>query len=511
MGFASAAENASFPARIEALKAARKTLGKLPGSLESIHRLTRALTEPAFAKIYPEVAEAAHQLEKSRADKALPALDRLLVLLEAAGQVGTPEERLALLILEADPHLQKLLETLLSAPDRDLHLARTGTEALEALRDPRYSLIVIDLTLPDIDGRDFLVRLKERPVTARIPVVVLSALAGPQPKSECFALGADAYLEKPVAPEVLKAAVSSRLHKALLERREMRVDSLTGLPNRAAFLEAFPRMQSLSTRRRENLAVAFLDFDKFAAVNARCGHSEGDAILTQAMRQIQGGLRRSDFAARWGSDEMALLLPHSSPEGAVTALQKAAKGLRREGFQGPDGIPVLLSFCAGVARLGEGEDVRPALHRAWNYMRQAKGKGQNTHLAEPPAEVQSAPVILLALGEEMESMVLKAKLQREGFELSHCPDGRSVLMALGSLKVRLCVIDLRFSPQSGLGLLAGVRSLEQGSRIPVLLLCGRDGEAAAQRGMELGADGILYQPCPPGELVHQIKRMALHG
>ena len=109
----------------------------------------------------------------------------------------------AILIVEPDPQMARLLETILSGADREVMLAGSAGEALAILEAQQITLIILDLTLPDTDGRNFLVLLRERSATAGVPVIILSGMGGPQPKAECFALGADAFFEKPLAPEVL--------------------------------------------------------------------------------------------------------------------------------------------------------------------------------------------------------------------------------------------------------------------------------------------------------------------
>ena len=82
-------------------------------------------------------------------------------------------------------------------------------------------------------ARNFLVRLKERPATANVPVIVLSAKLGAQPKTECFALGADAYYEKTFEVEPICAEVSAWLYRTEGNLRQSRPHHLPGLPTPA--------------------------------------------------------------------------------------------------------------------------------------------------------------------------------------------------------------------------------------------------------------------------------------
>ena len=84
-------------------------------------------------------------------------------------------------------------------------------------------------------------------------------------------------------------------------------DSLTGLPNRAAFEEQLQRAHAEVELTRRPLAVMFLDLDRFKSVNDSFGHDCGDNLLIEVGRRLQGCLRKSDVVARFGGDEFAIL------------------------------------------------------------------------------------------------------------------------------------------------------------------------------------------------------------
>lgn len=106
--------------------------------------------------------------------------------------------------------------------------------------------------------------------------------------------------------------ISNALERVFSERKlqhQALHDSLTGLPNRALFLDrvhhAFLRMQRFP---EQQLAVMYLDLDKFKAVNDTHGHAVGDAFLVAVGKQLKQCMRQSDTLARLGGDEFAILL-----------------------------------------------------------------------------------------------------------------------------------------------------------------------------------------------------------
>ena len=85
-------------------------------------------------------------------------------------------------------------------------------------------------------------------------------------------------------------------------------DNLTGLPNRASFLDRAGRLVTAPREPGESCALLFLDCDRFKEVNDALGHAAGDELLVQVARRIRSKLRDGDFVARLGGDEFAVLL-----------------------------------------------------------------------------------------------------------------------------------------------------------------------------------------------------------
>jgi diguanylate cyclase (GGDEF)-like protein len=103
-------------------------------------------------------------------------------------------------------------------------------------------------------------------------------------------------------------------------------DGLTGLYNRAYFVEVLEQMGAQAKRSGEPLSLLFLDLDNFKSVNDTYGHTTGDQILREMGRLLDGKVpiesdqriwRASDVATRYGGEEFAVLLPNTSVEGAV--------------------------------------------------------------------------------------------------------------------------------------------------------------------------------------------------
>jgi diguanylate cyclase (GGDEF)-like protein len=108
------------------------------------------------------------------------------------------------------------------------------------------------------------------------------------------------------------------------------IDHLTQLPNRAAFLLAIERaIQRTDREDVSSLALLIVDLDGFRDINDTLGLAVGDALLCQVAQRLAGKLRSSDVIARVGSDEFALLLPHTDTRQATTAARLLLQAMRQ--------------------------------------------------------------------------------------------------------------------------------------------------------------------------------------
>jgi diguanylate cyclase (GGDEF)-like protein len=167
-------------------------------------------------------------------------------------------------------------------------------------------------------------------------------------------------------------------------------DPLTGLANRAAFLERAHLEVQRAERTGRALAVVLLDLDHFKAVNDRYGHSAGDKVLAGAAHAIARTVRGIDLAARWGGEEFAVLLVESDESTAGGAVERIREAI---GAAEPPRVPAKVTVSAGIAihhGLFERGTVEGLLRRADEALYEAKRKGRNRAefekaLAFPPS------------------------------------------------------------------------------------------------------------------------------
>jgi diguanylate cyclase (GGDEF)-like protein len=147
---------------------------------------------------------------------------------------------------------------------------------------------------------------------------------------------------------LLQREVVRMTKAALRARRFAYYDELTGLPNRRLLLNRFEQAVALASRRNHQLALVFLDVDRFKHVNDALGHGAGDKLLQQLAARLAAGVRASDTACRCGGDEFVVLLPEINGRKAADAV---ANGIRAQ-LAPPyliDGAAVTVTVSIGVA------------------------------------------------------------------------------------------------------------------------------------------------------------------
>lgn len=158
------------------------------------------------------------------------------------------------------------------------------------------------------------------------------------------------------------AIENAQLHE--LATQQARTDALTRLPNRRALDERLHQELSRAERYQRSLALIMMDLNGFKQVNDTYGHPVGDYVLQQVAHRLQEGTRQSDFLARYGGDEFALLMPETSLEEVQQALAKLEDLFYARSLD-TGREPIYLSLCLGYAVYPEqARDARELLYMA---------------------------------------------------------------------------------------------------------------------------------------------------
>ncbi len=156
-------------------------------------------------------------------------------------------------------------------------------------------------------------------------------------------------------------------------------DILTDLPNRMLFKDRLGLAVIQAKRKQGELAVMFIDLDRFKLVNDTLGHVKGDELLQQVAQRLKECLRRGDTLARQGGDEFTIVLPELRDREDAKAIADKFLACMTEPFD-LDGHEVHISASIGIAIYpGDGETIDELLRHADIAMYQVKALGKNGH------------------------------------------------------------------------------------------------------------------------------------
>ncbi len=288
------------------------------------------------------------------------------------------------------------LEALLEDCNAEIHRATTGTEALATLLKHDFALVLLDVQMPGMDGFEVAELMRLNAHTRHIPIIFVTAISKEQRYVfKGYQAGAVDYLAKPIDPVVLRSKVNvflelwrnrQELAEVLAEkvrlseklRQQAQFDALTGLPNRALFLDRLRQAMLMTGRSRCTEALMFIDLDRFKLVNDTLGHEAGDKLLVQVAQRLLGCVRKTDTVARMGGDEFTVILQNLA-EGML--VENIANNIIRSLAATFDleGEKVDISASIGITLFPQDStDSKKLLINADSAMYQAKEAGCNT-------------------------------------------------------------------------------------------------------------------------------------
>jgi diguanylate cyclase (GGDEF)-like protein len=494
----------SFRASLTALDAARGALrAGSPEATDSIKRIAGRIADVARAAGLSRAASAAAALQAANSEDVANIVDSMVAFI-VWEITGALQQRQTILVIEDDHLTQALVRDILEAERWRVLIADTAEAARELIEQENISLILLDLLLPDADGREILLRLRADPRTAFLPVIVLTAKDDTVSQSECYALGADGFLAKPVDGKVIISAVSARLQRSQQRQLESNVDALTQLPNRTEFWDSFER--ALSQRDGSTLSIAVLNVDRFRGVNDAYGHNTGDEVLRIVARVLSDCLRPHDFLARWGGTEFCVFLPRTELRAAKRIIQEALRRLSETQITSLDGRRFNVTFCAGVASVCAGVGGGDALAQADRLLFSAKTAGGNCVLSAADTRLPSGRV-LIADDDAGTRMLVQKILEREGFDVCVCADGTSALATASRGDFSIAIIDVTMPGMNGFELVQNLRALPKFQQVPIVMLTGLDAESDIVRGFDLGVSDYVVKPFNRAEFVARIWRL----
>ncbi|MCI8416663.1 MAG: diguanylate cyclase [Lachnospiraceae bacterium] len=197
------------------------------------------------------------------------------------------------------------------AEEYDITIAQTAEDGLRRASRENYSLILLDVVMPGMDGFTLLKKLQEEIITQSIPVILITSLSDVQSEQRGLVLGAVDYITKPFHSPIVKARVDTHIklynYRRQVEEQSM-TDQLTGIANRRRYERYSITKWHEAARLQIPFSICMFDIDHFKIFNDTFGHPAGDKVITAVAKTISSHLHRStDFFARYGGEEFVAL------------------------------------------------------------------------------------------------------------------------------------------------------------------------------------------------------------
>jgi diguanylate cyclase (GGDEF)-like protein len=269
-----------------------------------------------------------------------------------------------------------------------LHGADVANE-IASMRQSEQLQLVIGLAtlLIGIAMASVVARWASRSITARLGVLERAAdQFGADELSHRIDIGGDDELTR-VGDAFNGMAVKLQRTREELQYQALH-DPLTGLPNRALFMERVGHEQDRLARRSGSFALLYLDLDGFKAVNDSCGHHVGDELLQVAASRMSACLRPDDTLARLGGDEFGVLLEDTDREAATEVAGRLVHALG-DTLITAHGLSIGASV--GITTGGASDDIDDLLRQADSSMYSVKASGGGAWRVFDPARDHCDP------------------------------------------------------------------------------------------------------------------------
>ena len=210
-------------------------------------------------------------------------------------------------------HLKHILED-----TYEVTIAHTGSEGLMYAKSGEYSLFLLDVIMPDMDGFVLLEKLQEELATEHIPMIMITSLSDIHSEEYGLLLGAVDYIVKPFNPVIVKARVNTHVkqHRYWIQmEQQVMKDELTKVANRRYYNRYSIIKWQEAIRLKSSFSVCMFDIDKFKVYNDTYGHPSGDKVLVSVAQTVNSYLQRTtDLFARYGGEEFVAIVLGGEPE-----------------------------------------------------------------------------------------------------------------------------------------------------------------------------------------------------
>lgn len=296
-------------------------------------------------------------------------------------------KRRKVLVVDDDPASIRITCRALEFEGYQVQSARSGEEALSKLNSWRPHLVLLDVSMPGLNGLETLNQV--RAMGEYMSVIFVSGKSESEDVIRGLDAGADDYVRKPFDSLELLARVRSQLRIKDLNDSLKRandklkelvdIDDLTGLFNMRSLYKRLDFELDRARRYRRSVCVMMMDMDHFKRVNDEHDHLFGSFVLAEVGKMVRENIRKVDFAARYGGDEFLIVLTEIDAVGAEVFAERLRERIDAHTFTS-DNHKIHLTASIGFAVVSPSIrdiDARALVRVADKELYKAKEKGRN--------------------------------------------------------------------------------------------------------------------------------------
>ncbi len=294
----------------------------------------------------------------------------------------------------------QVIANILKKDGYQMSYAQSGKAALVKSNFQDFDLILLDVMMPEMNGFEVCIQLKQELKTKDIPVIFLTAKSDTESIVRGFEAGGVDYVTKPFNGVELLARVKTRLdlkrsqealksayqklkatNEKLLKSQEKlemvaRTDTLTKLSNRFDIIEKMENEKIRFERSQKPFSFILCDIDNFKLFNDQYGHDCGDFVLVSLAERIRSRVRKQDGVSRWGGEEFLLLLPETDLEGGRILAESLRETVSSNCYE-YDEHKLEITMTFGVSSFSQIENIEQCIKMADSALYKGKSLGKN--------------------------------------------------------------------------------------------------------------------------------------
>ena len=390
-------------------------------------------------------------------------------------------------ILLADPHsvTRNVANCILTNLGYAVDQVSDGPSALVAIESEHYDLVLVDVSLPEVDGYSVSRAVRNSERNATVPVIALITGDARTGRGDREAAGINDYLSKPLRAPLVESVLS-----------RWDAEASTAPPPSAIDTGMLDSLRDMAGERGslllQELVELFQGTVPARLVEIRQALTAGDfAAISFAAHALRGP------ASQLGANEMAQTCASIETLAQARSAGLIAEALIRLDHDFSRSVAALKAYCRETqANRAPGPKLAPPSRRA----------------AEPAAQESkpsgARPVILLAEDDPLVARFVTTQLDAVGYEVVLAKDGAQALHLISSRKFDAAILDVNMPGADGFGVLSEIKLREETKSTPVLMLTGRSQGHDIVRAFDLGASDYVTKPFNPLDLVARVKRLS---